>query len=374
MNQYKKGWVLFLITAFVAIAFLPVVNYLKNQDMTATEDWFNTDFVESYVNFAAYKIFNKSTDPMDVIVGKNGFMFLGNKHNKLLYKTIDEYPYSAQQIENWTSNLYQLQQWYEAEGIQFITVIAPNKHSIYPEMLPRWLVPAQINLTDILVQSAKNQSINLLDLRPLLLDSKVQNHELLYWKSDSHWNELGASIGFQATINSVNDIYFNELLVPNYQFEAKPVGAIGGHARFLKIRDLLPNNFETNISTLIEQENNVCVGQINEASYVLNPCEMKTRPYLDIHQGPQYSINQQALNQKKVLLLCDSFVMQNSNLYNKTFATIWKHKYNDLKGEKLKAFINKHKPDIVIYQVVERSLFNNSYIDINTKIANNQAL
>jgi hypothetical protein len=66
--------------------------------------------------------------------------------------------------------------------------------------------------------------------------------------------------------------------------------------------------------------------------------------------------------------------MQNSNLYNKTFATIWKHKYNDLKGEKLKAFINKHKPDIVIYQVVERSLFNNSYIDINTKIANNQAL
>ncbi len=363
MNTHKKSLLLFLLTAVTCIGFIPVTNYIKNPATFDQNNAFNTDWVESYVNFFVVKAFSKSTNT-DVIVGKEGFFFLGNKHNKLIYKTLDIYPYSDSQINMWGESLLDLQQWYESKGIQFIFVIAPNKHSIYGEYLPDWLSVPNRNLTDKLTQIAKNNNIKLLDLRPVLIESKKTNEELLYWKSDSHWNQLGASIGFQKTIDQLNSSYSQMLLSPKYSQLTKPIGARGGHARFLKIQNLLPHGYETDIYMTIEDEQAVCVGNMIRETGELKTCEMKRRPYLDIHKGPVYTQNNHALNQQKVLFLTDSFSMQNSNLYNATFSTIWKDKYNHLVGKKLDNFVNKHQPDIVIYQIVERSLFNNSFIKI----------
>ncbi len=362
-NTHKKSLLLFVLTAVTCIGLVPVTNYIKSPATFDRDKAFNTDWLESYVNFFVLKAFSRSTNT-DVIAGKAGFFFLGNKHNKVIYKTLDVYPYSASQINMWGESLLDLQQWYESKGIQFIFVIAPNKHSIYGEYLPDWIPVPDHNLTDQLTEVAKNNNINLLDLRSKLLESKKTNEELLYWKSDSHWNQLGASIGFQATIDQLN-VYYNQLLMaPEFSQLTKPIGAQGGHARFLKIQNLLPHGYETDVYVTIEDEHAVCVGNIIRETGELKTCEMKSRPYLDIHKGPVYTLNSHALNQQKVLFLADSFSMQNSNLYNATFSTIWKDKYNHLVGQKLDHFVNHHRPDIVIYQVVERSIFNNLFIKI----------
>ena len=316
-----------------------------------------------------YKWFGKSTNPQNVIVGKQGHLFLGNMHNKLVYKTLDVYPYSALQIKNWSKNLLDLQQWFENKGMGFVLVLAPNKHSIYAEKLPQWVKPAEINITDKLVSASKNINAHIIDLRETLLQEKSKQSELLYWKTDSHWNELGASIGFQATLDGFNSYHRKNIISPKYKFVTKTTKFIGGHARFLKIQHLLPNDFETFLYRVIDNENEVCVGKIDINTFKELPCKMKLRPYLDIHQGPVYTVNDTALNPESVLLLSDSFLMQNSTLFDQTFSKTWKHKYNHLKGEDLQRFIDIHQPDLVIYQVVERSLFNNHFININDSSA-----
>lgn len=52
----------------------------------------------------------------------------------------------------------------------------------------------------------------------------------------------------------------------------------------------------------------------------------------------------------------------NSQLYNATFKTIWKWHFNQLNGNKLSNFVNKYKPDFVIYQIAERDLYNQNII------------
>ena len=45
-----------------------------------------------------------------------------------------------------------------------------------------------------------------------------------------------------------------------------------------------------------------------------------------------------------------------------SFENIWKLPYGSINGVKLSNFVNNHKPDIVIYQVVERALYNQGIV------------
>ncbi len=366
MKSQNKSLIMYSLVAALGIGFLPAVNLLKRPKELNVEVLYNTDFIESHVNFLAFKIFGKSTNPANVIVGKQGDLFLGNMHNKLLYKTMDIYPYSDVQIDHWSKNLVHLQQWYEYQGIEFILVLAPNKHSIYAENLPHWVQPAEYNLTDKLINASKKLGAHIVDLRPILLESKHDYDELLYWKTDSHWNQLGATIGFKASLEALSSFYQQSLVFPKYQFGSKAIQANGGHAKFLKIQNLLPMGYETLVYRETENESEVCAGNIDPQSFQLQPCTMKLRPYLDIHRGPVYTVNEKALNPEGVLILADSFLMQNSSLYDHTFNKTWKLKYNHLTGDRLQKFIDIQQPDVVVYQVVERSLFNNYFIDINS--------
>ena len=120
MKQYnKKSVFVFLVVSVVCIGLLPSLNYFKNPDKTKAEDLFKTDILESYINYVLFKFFHKSTNPENVIVGKNGDLFLGNNHNKLLYKTIGVYSFSKQQRS-------EKQQWRNSQAQQ-------GKPVVYPE-------------------------------------------------------------------------------------------------------------------------------------------------------------------------------------------------------------------------------------------------
>jgi len=92
---------------------------------------------------------------------------------------------------------------------------------------------------------------------------------------------------------------------------------------------------------------------------------------MDTYPNAQYMINKTSLNKDKLLVVCDSFGVANSQLYNETFNTIWKFHYIYVNGSELSTFISKHKPDIVIYQVVERALYNEEIVKkLSSNIAN----
>jgi alginate O-acetyltransferase complex protein AlgJ len=99
----------------------------------------------------------------------------------------------AAQVDAIVAELDRLDRLARARGSKFVFVIAPNKTTVYPEYLPAGLTPIGPTPADQLMRAlAARPEIPVLDGRPLLARSK--NLGPLYYRMDTHWNDLGAFI------------------------------------------------------------------------------------------------------------------------------------------------------------------------------------
>lgn len=369
--KQKKIVILFLVLSVNIIIFLPLLNmtYLYQQNKFGISSFnkkqlFTTNNLESIRNYIMCNYFKISPLKGTVVVGKDGFLFLGNNYTNIINRTKGTFPYTQEDIDQWTDKLKSLQDWYESKNIKFVLTIVPNKHTIYNDKLPDSIRYAENEtMTDDGVRKAKLKHINILNLKDSLRNKKKKNQ--IYYTTDSHWNNLGSSIGFKDTIRFFNSIYKEDLKIPKYNL-THSYAAAGGLSRLLKINHLLPDNYEDYFTFYFQNTYRICHGKINK-KHTIEKCTTKDNLIMDINFQDQYMINNNSLNQEKLLLICDSFARANSKLYNATFNTIWKFHYAHINGNQLSDFINEHKPDIVIYQIAERDLYN---IQIIKKISN----
>lgn len=362
--NHKQEVKYFLIITLSVILVLPLFNgifYLNKNNYTSILDFkkknlFSTDNLESYINYLMYKQFNKSLSEDTIVFGLDNFLFLGNKQNNVIDKTNGTYRPSIQKIEKWTGKLKKLQDFYNKKGIIFIIVIAPNKHTIYKEKLLNIFEYNGKTITDDIVKSANIQKINMLDLRGLIIKEKNINKHILYNKDDSHWNNYTASLAYENTINYINNNYNLKLTKIKYDLKAKFI-KLASNSRQLKIDKQL--NLIDNIMEFKFKKNKICINGINYEN-----CKKIINKNVYTNKKEKSIFNPNALNIEKLLFLTDSFsatrneYIGNSILYNETFKTVYKSHYDKLNGEKLFNFIDKNKVDIVIYQVVERALYN----------------
>ncbi|NOR79858.1 MAG: hypothetical protein GQ529_03350, partial [Methyloprofundus sp.] len=121
-------------------------------------------------------------------------------------------------------------------GIDYLFVIAPNKHTIYGEYLPDHIIKKQeLSRYDQLTSYLeKYTQVNFLDLRPALLEAK--KHDLLYWERDTHWNRVGAAVAQKALASKLIEMgYPIKLVVSDYKNwkhthkrDQDLVGSLGG--------------------------------------------------------------------------------------------------------------------------------------------------
>jgi hypothetical protein len=360
--SYKKSVIFFLFISVTAVNILPLFNSAvilfenkKNILNTSKKEFFSTDKFESYRNYIVYKFFNISLVDKKVIAGKDNFLFLGNAFNNVLDKTSGKFRPDRAEIDNWTDKLKTLQKWYEDKGIKFVIAIAPNKHSIYKEKLPDRLSYNGKTITDDIVDFSKKKNINLLDLRPALLKNKKQE-ELIYWKTDTHWNEKGAALAFEEIISYINKKHQINISIPQYSLKTFEKAA-GDLSNFLKINQILPADYEKGYKYVFNNKYDICKGNINKENGILDKCIITDNPIIDPYKQTQYIINK-SINNYSLLFIGDSFSVPPSQLYNTSFHTVWKWFYLDISGKKLSEFVNKNKPDLVIYQIVERDFYN----------------
>lgn len=355
----KKIVISFVSVVMITLTPLPILNLLLIVSSQTDKSNFNkkylfsTDHLESHLNYFFYTNFKISLNKNEVIVGKDKFLFLGNDIDQVIDKTQGLYKYTNQDIDKWTSKLKKVQMWYEERGIKFVITIAPNKHSVYSEKLPAWMKQNKQTITDKIISYSKNKKINLLDLRDSM---KKNKHKQLYFMTDTHWNYKGASIAYEETIKYINSVYGIKYKTAKYNFSLFPHHS-GDLARLLKINTLLPKHYEHLLYIDISNESNVCHGIINK-KIDLEQCTNQENPELHVARNGQYTINNTSVNDNKLLLMCDSFGTANSKLYNETFNSVWRFHYKYINGKQLSHFILQHKPNIVIYQIVERSLYN----------------
>ena len=131
----------------------------------------------------------------EVILGKKEWLFFGQ--DGLIEDYRGQEPLSIHQLEQWRIVLEQRRDWLSRQGIEYLVVIVPNKQTIYPEYLPNWITRYQekTRLDQMIEYFNDHTDFKILDLRDALLQEKGE--EELYYRTDTHWNALGAFFGYQ---------------------------------------------------------------------------------------------------------------------------------------------------------------------------------
>lgn len=142
-------------------------------------------------NKISYHIFKDS--PSDqVLLGKNEWLFyMGGSVQT-----------STGQTEIWdeelvriAENLNNAQKYFEHEGIEFVVFIAPNKATIYKELLPdNYPIVSEKTRGEILADYL-HENTNIRVIFPVDELKDIKGEYESYLQFDTHWNNLGAYVG-----------------------------------------------------------------------------------------------------------------------------------------------------------------------------------
>lgn len=146
-------------------------------------------------------------------VGKDGWMF--NNYDHCLDNHRGFLPLVEAEIKLLNDSFSKRRDFIQSLGGRYIIVVAPDKHSVYPEFLPDSLKPLTgYSTRKHFLEIMTNAGIESLDLTPALLAAKgVERPEgtlYLYDRLGSHWSFPGAYVAALATAQKLRE-YFPDL-------------------------------------------------------------------------------------------------------------------------------------------------------------------
>lgn len=175
------------------------------------EDGLNLKFAKGFDkfmddNFALreYLVTACNTVTVGALGDYNGKSAIIGREGTLLYsETSDDYLgvdlLSAEQISSAADYLAALQAELAQKGVALIFIAAPNKASVCPEYMPAYLKPVggEGNLAALQAELDK-KGVSCIDARGILLSAKQSTGRPVYYLRDSHWNNFGAALIYNA--------------------------------------------------------------------------------------------------------------------------------------------------------------------------------
>jgi hypothetical protein len=166
--------------------------------------WFEDHFAfrSTLVRWSAeVRLFGLGVSPTpSVIKGREGWFFYGEDGSTEDYAQLD--PLTPAALANWRTALVCARDWLQRRNVAYVFTIAPDKYVIYPETMPSALARVgSVSRADQLYQAMAGTGLAVVDVRPALL--RARSDERLYQKTDTHWNERGVLIAYQAIIGAV---------------------------------------------------------------------------------------------------------------------------------------------------------------------------
>lgn len=268
--------------------------------------------------------------------GKQDWLFLGNSYDNTVAKLKLAIVPSDSEIEATKEIFSNISKVGAQSNTKVILIVGPNKSSIYSEYLPDELLPSTKKYSSFFLGNLKDVP-NLTVYNPTddLLNSK-KNEGILYWMTDTHWNNKGAFLAYSG---------FSKLLglpVPQVEFQHSSTHS-GDLIGISKLKDF-PLHAEDNWDVVWK---NKPVWTENEI-----PDEQKTA-----FGSATVVSNQNPLSTKYVWVVGDSFTGALKQYFNATFKEVryvgqWGDKLKNLPADLAKA---DKKPDMIIIVRVERS-------------------
>lgn len=306
---------------FPSINFSRPLKSIKNLNTYYTNNFgLKSQMVDSYLKFKLH-ILNDPPLPNRVVTGKEDWYFLGNQYNKLFNDSFGNHSFSIGELEKIKSNIEAIKNELESKGIAFHIVVPPNKHRVYSDKLPYNLNQKPTRLEELNSYLKKEIDFELLDLREALISNKDKG--LLFYKTDTHWTDLGAFIGYQKTLNALN-LNVPKDFMTNYDLNSKQISR-GDITEMINIES---------------KENAIFFSQ------------RTTSEIIQLESKWQHLRYKNPNRDKKLIMYRDSFSNAWIRFFNESFGeTIYLREYNinpDL--------IHKEKPDVIIFEIVEREL------------------
>lgn len=132
----------------------------------------------------------------DVLLGKDGWLYYTDTLAD--YQGVDllsqRQRYSAARV------LALMEEYCQQRGVNFLFTIAPNKNSLYPEAMPaRYHRSTQPGNAEGIAAYLAEMDVPYADLFQLF----QSQDQVLYFRTDSHWNNLGAALAGEAICNAL---------------------------------------------------------------------------------------------------------------------------------------------------------------------------
>ncbi len=325
---YSMG--LLILMMVLALSFLPIPGF--DLSTLSTNFRWRKDLIRIFETFrlkAGDRVLNNA------FIGRDGWLFYSGELSIMDYQNSD--PLKKRNLADLQTGLDRLNASLKRDGRTLFVVIVPNKSTVYSQYIPEEIpvIGETSRLDQFLTYMRIKGDTKIIDLRSTLINASVAHD--VYYKTDTHWNDLGAYYSYQKIMNALVQDY--PMLVP------RPL-----------------SDFEYTDEGYSTRDLPVLMGmpQIEEKSWALVPDfpdqTQISNILLSDGRNVRFSINQNTAL-PKLLIFHDSF-------YNKSlfkfmephFGRVTAVPFSKIPGIWSTSWIQKESPDIVIVELVERYL------------------
>ncbi|CCH56700.1 hypothetical protein BN8_06083 [Fibrisoma limi BUZ 3] len=323
------------LTPFPTFHYPHILTFIHELDQYCKESFgFRNALFYEYSTWK-YDVLHTSPLPEKVVIGKGGWLFVGNSYNRVIDQHRGFVNLSDDALQQIEQKLLARQQELKRLGIRFYVLIAPDSHTIYPEYLPDELrsgVQDPSSLDRLTTRIRQHGTLPLIDLRDTLMQAKKQYQ--VYYQTDTHWNEPGALIGCVSLVDRMRrDV--PSIPKPSAYHIHRQAGGYGDLALMLALQSRLHDTFKYTVEVTPDRKAQ------RLAEYDMPGHYLPSGRYA----GP----DQEA---PRLLLFGDSFSHNLIKFLPGYFSQTY-HVYQTTFDAEL---VNAEKPDIVVLEIVERDL------------------
>lgn len=281
-----------------------------------------------------FKVKVLKVSPVDkVLLGKDGWLYYNSDG------VIDDYRglnhFTDEELQVIKRNLEERRDWLSKQGIRFYIMVAPNKHTIYPEYLPGHIkkINDESRLDQLIKYLNKTSDIDIIDVREIL-DNNKSDYEL-YRKNDTHWNALGAYYGYTEIVKAMEKDFPHIKAIQLENFTIQSNDSVGDLGVMLSLGDVLV----ANRISLSPKFNSAVEDGLAEKELYPNPDQLVVK-------------ENKSLSDFNLVMFRDSFATELIPFLSEHFSRsvfIWDQHFNS-------DVILREQPQVVIHEVVERNL------------------
>ena len=371
-NSKTKKMVNFIfVLVFVGMIFLPfclldtteiIDSSLENRRMTMWPGWhFNQEinawyghYVEDRVAFretavrfymdATYAVFGEFSEDLHMY-GKDGEVFPADDGYIRAYQHLAT---DEELIDSLVTYLDRTNQYLEKQGIPFVFLAGLDKKTVYGEEMPDYIRvdTTKESIMEMLARKLTEKQVPYVIPVQELRDAK-QVERVYNQKYDSaHWNARGAMIGLRLLNEKVRE------MDPDVPLLTEDVFTVSSEEKTLEFISL-PITEQVPVYMLKSEYGD---------SILADGSLLDVLPHV-AGTGIQHYLNENALSDKTILILQDSFLDGKQDFFAYRYQNVYMISRQNY--ESMQYYVETLKPDVVVFENAERAFVDDLYAYTN---------